>query len=405
MAKRSDYTDDGEFKFDSDSFGNQSQKRKRKKRLLGCNSTIAVAIISAIGTIIAALIAFFPLNGEPPLLPNIFCNFDRVDVENSNFCNIFYDVSIDSVPTPDVVGTEQALTATAIALTPTMFPPTPTTQPTIILRTPMRSNGITQCELQELLDSAITVSELQRLLDIYWDNDPNKGGDWAADDVARGLILEGALVFWTNLFESNSNLPNGVQPLLTQGGWGVFFVQSGTQYQMGSGSPGGRYLRVIASNDCGTPIPPPPQTPITFSCNSTDLPSAWDSRISYIRFYSDTYINCGWETVWNSLVAQGVVAGELPLQRTDRCWGQWEHDYDEHTCEGDYGVSTFMLNATSPVEIDYPHCFAYGLNSRLTTVVPQDDVMYADGEGSGLTANATITGSFTLFLWCIAEWR
>ena len=104
-------------------------------------------------------------------------------------------------------------------------------------------DGITETELSTLIDIYTSVGSLIGGLNNCFDTYPHKGDDWGID----GITIEGKAVFWTDLGDANIQLPEGVERVLTDGGHGVFLVESGFNYDIPSTSSGGRFLRVVSS--------------------------------------------------------------------------------------------------------------------------------------------------------------
>lgn len=114
----------------------------------------------------------------------------------------------------------------------------------------IESKGITEQELAQLIAQNEDTGDLIQALDIYWGNDPSKGGDWGPE----GITIEGPAVFWTDIFNDVYSLPQGVSTVKVQGGWGVYRIETGIEYIVPSSSVGGRYLNISTNQPVNSNI-------------------------------------------------------------------------------------------------------------------------------------------------------
>lgn len=82
------------------------------------------------------------------------------------------------------------------------------------------------------LDVASLTSQLDR--DFVLD----QGGQWSQP----GYTIPAGSVFWTDLFDNADALPNGVESVRTQGGWGVYYTS--VNYVIPEDNGGGRFMRL-----------------------------------------------------------------------------------------------------------------------------------------------------------------
>lgn len=88
----------------------------------------------------------------------------------------------------------------------------------------------------EALSSTADVASLVAVLDR--DFTLTDGGQWSEP----GYAVPADSVFWTDLFQNTTNLPANVEPVRTQGGWGVYFTQ--VEYVVPPPNGGGRWMRL-----------------------------------------------------------------------------------------------------------------------------------------------------------------
>ncbi len=96
------------------------------------------------------------------------------------------------------------------------------------------------CRNRTWLDNAIDATNDVPSLISQLDRDfvLEEGGQWSQP----GFTVPAGSVFWTDLFDNAKALPDGVEKVRTQGGWGVY--KTSVDYVVPEDNGGGRFMRL-----------------------------------------------------------------------------------------------------------------------------------------------------------------
>lgn len=102
-------------------------------------------------------------------------------------------------------------------------------------------------------DVSAALEQLDEQFEEAWYND-GCGFAWTRSDVTNGdVVIAGPAYYWTD--HLRAEIPEGVERILTQGNWGVWYVPEGVRAEINLPNGGGRGVNLPSEQDGGPTCP------------------------------------------------------------------------------------------------------------------------------------------------------